>query len=385
VDLVAEIEELVRFRGRGAGTDAERRAARHLRDRLTEGGRDAEIQPIEVRPAYAVAHALIVLAALVASLVSVAVPIAGLALALVAAAAVVGDASGRAPLVRRLTGRRASQNVVSRAGGDRPGTLILVAHYDAGRGGAVYTHRLADRIPGGPLPYVLGSIVLVAVSAGLRVAGLEGTAVSVVQFIPTVALILALPLLVDIALTAVVPGASDNASGVAAVLALAGDLGEGLEHFDVWVLLTGAQEGGALGMAQWMRRERKSLAPERTVVVNVDEVGAGDVRFAAREGLLFGRRAHPQLLQLCRDIAADDRVGAFNAAPVTVRARTDALPPRSRGVPSITITTRPSPEHHRESDTPENVDEGSVDRTVGFTRELAERLDSEIGPELAAG
>jgi Zn-dependent M28 family amino/carboxypeptidase len=232
---------------------------------------------------------------------------------------------------------------------------------------------------------VLGSILLVAVSAGLRLAGLEGTLVSVVQFIPTVVLILVLPLLVDIALTAVVPGASDNASGVAAVLALTEELGDALEHFDVWVLLTGAQEGGALGMTQWLRREGKSLEPERTVVVNVDEVGAGDVRFAAREGLLFGRRGHPQLLQLCRDIAADDDAGAFHAGPVTVRTRTDALPARARGLPSITITSRPAPEHHRASDTAENVDEGSVVRALGFTRELVERLDSEIGPQLQDG
>lgn len=378
-----EIEDLVDLGRRGPGSDAERRAAHHLEGRLRALGREVEVEPIEVRPAHQVAYAVPILVSLAASLLSVSTPSVGVGLALVALVATVGEAGGRLPLARRLTGRRASQNVVSRASEDRPGTLILTAHYDASRGGAVFARRLWGRVPGGPLWPLLGAMSLVAAGCGLRLAGIEGAAVSALQFVPTVGLILALPLLLDVALTAPTPGANDNASGVATALALAEEVGGGLEHFEVWVLLTGAHEGGALGMGAWMRRHRKSLNAERAVVINLDEVGAGEVRYAAREGSLIGRAAHPQLLRLCRDIADDDAdLGAFDPGPVTLRSRTDAAVARSRGIPAITIACRPAPEHHRPTDVPERIDEDALDRVRGFTRELIERLDAEVGPGL---
>ena len=42
------------------------------------------------------------------------------------------DLSGITPTTRRLLGRRASQNVVSWGERERPGALLLVAHYDSG-------------------------------------------------------------------------------------------------------------------------------------------------------------------------------------------------------------------------------------------------------------
>jgi hypothetical protein len=383
VDPLVEIEELVDLGRRGPGSDAERRAARHLEGRLRELGRDVEVEPIEVRPAHQLTYAVLAIVSLAGSLVSVSSPAVGVGLGLAALLATLGEATGRLPLARRLTGRRASQNVVSRASADRGATLILAAHYDSGRGGAAFTRRLWGRVPGGTLWPLLAAMLLVAIGCGLRLAGVEGPAVSALQFVPTVGLLLALPLLVDIALTAPTPGANDNASGVATALALAEEVGDGLEHFDLWVLLTGAHEGGGLGMAAWMRRHRKSLDAERAVVLNLDEVGVGEVRYAAREGALAGRAAHPQLLQLCRDIAADDAsIGAFDPAPVTLPSRTDAAVARSRGIPAITITCRPAPDHHLQTDVPERIDEGALDRVRGFTRELIERLDAEVGPDL---
>lgn len=378
-----EIEALVDLGARGPGSDAERRAAGHLEGRLRALGRQVDVEPIEVRPAHQLTYALLAIVSLAGSVVSVSTPGVGVGLALAALLATLGEATGRLRLVRRLTGRRASQNVVSRTHSERAGTLILTAHYDSGRGGAAFTRRLWGRVPGGALWPLLGAMLLVAIGCGLRLAGVQGPAVSALQFVPTVGLILALPLLVDIALNTPTPGANDNASGVATALALAEEIGDGLEHFDVWVLLTGAHEGGALGMAAWLRRHRKSLDHQRTVMINLDEVGAGEVRYAAREGALIGRGAHPQLLQLCRDIGQDDAdLGAFDPTPVTLPSRTDAAVARSRGLPAITITCRPAPEHHLHTDVADRIDEGALDRVRGFTRELIERLDAEVGPDL---
>jgi peptidase M28-like protein len=295
--VMEEVEALVAFRGRLAGTDAERRAARHLAGRLEELGREAEVERVDVWPAFHLTHALHALISIAGSLVSVASPPAGAALALVAIVSTFGDATGHFFLVRRLTGRRASQNVVSREDRGRRGTLVVSAHYDAGRTGLVNVPRLQERVaaadrllrrPLGALEPLFWSMLVILACCALRLLGIEATPVTVVQFVATVSLVIAVPLLVDIALSEPVPGANDDASGVAAVLELAERFGaDALRHFDLWVLLTGAQEPFALGMRGWLRRHGRELDRSSTVFVNLDEVGTGPVRFTRREGLLL--------------------------------------------------------------------------------------------------
>jgi Zn-dependent M28 family amino/carboxypeptidase len=205
-----------------------------------------------------------------------------------------------------------------------------------------------------------------------------------IQFVPTVGLILAVPMLVDVALSPTVPGANDNASGVATALRLAERHGGSLEHFDVWVLLTGAQEAIAQGMRGFLKRHRRGLERDRTVFVNLDEVGAGTVRYARREGLLLASASHKQLVKLCEEIAQDDE--AAGARPIVNRTASDGHAARSAGFPAITITCRNAldyvPDHHRPTDTPERIDPAALERAEAFCDELLRRLDSEIGPDL---
>src|SRR3954452_12670999 len=137
-DPRAEIEELVAFQGRGPGTDAERRAAQHLCRRLEGLDRDADVQPTWVWPNWPLAHTMYALVGITAGIVATAAPLAGAIVAAVALVAAVTDLGGRIRLGRRLTTRRASQNVVSREDDGMPGTIVLVAHYDAARTGFVY-------------------------------------------------------------------------------------------------------------------------------------------------------------------------------------------------------------------------------------------------------
>jgi hypothetical protein len=287
--------------------------------------------------------------------------------------------------------------VVSCADDDKAGVLVLVAHYDAARTGAIFGRRLMERRaafsglvrrPIGPFDPFFWSMVLILVCCLLRLPGIQGIALTTVQFIPTVVLIVSIPLLVDTALSGVVPGANDNASGVATVLRLAERYGDSLDHFDVWVLLTGAEEPFALGMRAFLKSHRRTLGKERTVFVNVDEVGAGTVRYTRREGLVIGSRSHVQLLQICDDIAEDDEdEDAFGARPLVSRTTSDGHVARAAGFPAITITCRNAldytPEHHRPTDTPERVDDAALERVYGFCCELIERLDAEVGPDLA--
>jgi hypothetical protein len=150
------------------------------------------------------------------------------------------------------------------------------------------------------------------------------------------------------------------------------------------VLLPGAQEAGALGTLAWLKRHGKELDPLRTIVLNVDEVGAGTVRYARKEGPLFAPRQHRQLVALCAQIAEEDAErGRYEAQAVTARHPGDAHAARARGIPAITISCAPSPHHHRPTDTPENVDDEALERAFGFCSELIELIDEEIGPDVA--
>jgi hypothetical protein len=137
------VRELCSFEGRLAGTDAERRAANRLADRLRALGREVEVEPTYVHPQLAVVYAAHCLLALAGSLVSVAIPALGFGLVLGVATSMYLDLNARFYVLRPLFFRRASQNVVS-PGPRRPGTttrLLITAHYDAARTGRAFSPR----------------------------------------------------------------------------------------------------------------------------------------------------------------------------------------------------------------------------------------------------
>jgi hypothetical protein len=396
MDPQLEIEDLVAFEGRWPGTDAERRASGHLARTLESLGREADVEPTRVSPNYALTHFIHALLAVMGSVVSVSAPVVGLALIGLAVVSTLGDLTGTLYLARRLTGRRASQNVVSREQTGKPGTLIFVAHYDAARTGLVFSPSLLRRSAAlgrrlhrsfGVFELMFWPMIVLLGCAIARVADVESVALSAVQFVPTVMLILAAPLLANIVFSPIVPGASDNASGVATVLRLAERFeADPLEHYDVWVLLPGAEEGLLLGMRAWMRRHRRELDKRSTVFVNIDTVGHGTVRFFTKEGLVIARRYHPSLVKLCREIAAEDHENRFGARGYASRFATDALVPRAKGFPAINISCTDEsdypPHFHQLTDTADRIEPAALDRVYEFCAELAERLDETVGPAL---
>jgi hypothetical protein len=394
-ELREEIEALVDFEARAPGSDSERRAALHLAGRLRHDDREAEVESCDTWPSWPLAYGLQALVAVVGSVVSVSAPASGAALVLAAGLVTFLDGSGTASLTRRLLGRRATQNVVSAEDEGKAGTLVLVAHYDAGSQGALFDRRLEERRatlgrtlrrPVGRLEPFFWAQVLVLLCCLLRLPGIQGTLLTTVQFIPTILLIVALPLLVDVALSPASPGAKDNASGVAVALALARRHGGRLEHFDLCVLLTGSQEALSDGMRGFLHRHGRSLHKSRTVFVNLDELGVGSVRYTQREGPLVPIRSHVQLVEICGEIAEDDEDGAFGARPLVNRTLSDGGFARSRGYPAITISCRNVldyvPDHHQATDTPGRVEQAALDRALGFCDELIERLDAQLGPEV---
>jgi hypothetical protein len=213
-------------------------------------------------------------------------------------------------------------------------------------------------------------------------AGLDATWLSAIQAIPTIVLIIAAFLLIDIALSEIVPGAYDNASGVAAVLSAADELtADPPENLDVWVLLTGAEESLCEGSRAFVRAHRKELDRDSTYFLNIDSVSYGRPAYEVSEGAVISINHDPHLIELCEALSGS---GAGEALPIRHPLLDDALPPRVRRMRSITIRTTDSernlaPWYHTEDDVPERVDAAALSRATEFVISLVRLLDRDAG------
>lgn len=392
---LATIEELCSFERRLAGTDAERRAANAMAARLRESGRRTEVEPIYVHPQAPLVWALHATLAFVASVLAVEVPIAGFALLLFATTSFYFDLNAGRHFLRLFFFRRASQNVVSR--GENPDAshkLIIAAHTDAARTGAIFgkgatrlTKLLAGFLPFPHTRLLFWSAAIMLPMLGARMAGVDSDGLAILQIVPTLILLVSAFLLVDWRLSEVVPGANDNASGVAVALSLAHRLEEEpTRNLDVWVLLTGGEECGMEGMRSFARTHKDELDPFKTIVLAIDSVGKGDVRWVNAEGLTISFEMDVRVSQLCEAIAEADRSGenSYRAAPLRHGYATDALAARVAGLRAGAITCLEpgailSANHHMPSDLPTAIDPKALDRTEGFTLELIRALDRDLG------
>jgi hypothetical protein len=391
------VRDLCAVEGRGPGTDAERRAANLLASRLKAIGRRATVEPTYVHRQPALVHALGAAMGVAGSVLATVQPAAGFALVLVAATSAYLDLNTRIYLLRTLFFRRASQNVVSP--GDRPGAplrLILVAHYDAGRSGYFTGERrvrLANRLGPrgrvvlGPWRLLLwfGLAPLLPI-LGARMAGFDPGWLDGVQLLPTVVLIVAVFLLLDIALSDIVPGAYDNASGVAAAISAAARIESesAAPNLDVWVVLPGAGASVAEGMRAFVRDHAQDLPRDRTVFVVIDSVSYGTPHYETSEGAAISTPMDPALAEMCEALAAGDQ---SRARPVRSASVTDALPAAIRRRRAIAITGLndglPPPWHGTEEDTPQRVVAASMASATDLAVGLAGLLDRDAARSVA--
>jgi Zn-dependent M28 family amino/carboxypeptidase len=235
-------------------------------------------------------------------------------------------------------------------------------------------------------------IVPLLIVAGIRMAGVDARWLDVVQLVPTFLGLVSFGLLVDIALSRVVPGAYDNASGVAGVLAVADALADDPpEALDIWLVLPGAEECNAEGMARYFAAHGKEIDRERTFFLNLDSLSFGTPHYLLSEGAVVSYPMGERLVQLCRAVAeAEPDLGA---QPVRIPFHSDALPATVRGFRATSVLGLEDgvgpPWYHTHDDTPDRVDDAALERSVAFTLALIRALDRDTArrarpaPELA--
>ncbi len=385
--MIATLES---FHGRGAGTDAERRAGVWL-SRALGPSRQAHLEPLWCRPNWALAHGWHLTAALAGSLIARGSPRIGGAIVLVALLCTLADAITGRSLGRLLTRERASQNVVSEHE-DTPADavhLVITANYDAGRSGFMYRDssrraaawlaKVTGRRGPGWLGWAALAMAIVLAVAILRLEGSGGTAIDLIQLVPTVALLVGASLLFEQATSDWSPAASENASGVAGVLALTSALDAAPpSYLTVDVLLQGASDGDGTGLRRYLRERREARRAPNTVVLGFAACGAGKPRWWVSDGNLAPVGYFKPLREMCAAIAAEEP--GLNATAHRGRGRTPALPGRSARLPAIALGCLDqnglAPRSHQPQDTPQSIDPAAIDQTVEFALLLVDRIDA---------
>lgn len=375
------IEQLAAIE-RGSCSPGEREAAEWIAAALREQGAQAWVERPRVHGSYWWPLGLTSAAALLAACAAGRRRVPAGAGAALATAAAIDDLGVRGRRLRRLLPKRATANVVALAGDQRGGrTLVLVAHHDAAHSGTFFNPRLTswlgregrvhDHMPQPPrvmAPIVVGpALVSGGALAGSRwlvrlgaalCAGLIGS-------------------FVDIALRSAVPGANDNLTGVATLLAVARSLAEEpISGLRVMLVSTGAEEALMEGMCEFIAEHAWELPPASTQVLCIDTLGSPHLVLAEGEGML---RDHPHDARLKRTIqACADDAGITLQRGMVMRVGTDAYVALRHGYPVALLMSvgddGVASNYHWPTDTPERVDYDTCVDAIVLCERVVRRL-----------
>ena len=291
-----------------------------------------------------------------------------------AAAAVYDDVGGGELWFRRRTlPNRPTWNVVAEAGDpDASRTVVFIAHHDAAHSGLVFhpalprkgmelmpsLHERANQSVPIMFGVFLGPVLLALWGLlGRRWLKRGGMFFSIG----------ATACMANIGASRVVPGANDNLSAVAVLVALAQELArDPAEGVRVILLSTGSEESFMEGMQGFGRRHFAELPRDSTEFVCLECVGSPQLCVVEGEGMLRMRDYPEQSREaLARAGAA---AGVELQRGLRTVAATDALIALRAGYPTCTLggvdeTKFPS-NYHWPSDVPDNLDWSSIDRAV---------------------
>jgi Zn-dependent M28 family amino/carboxypeptidase len=184
----------------------------------------------------------------------------------------------------------------------------------------------------------------------------------------------------DVARRPVCPGANDNLTAVAVLVALAEQLrAHPIDGLRVMLVSCGAEEVLQGGIHGFAARHFPALDRERTWFLNVETVGSPKLVLLEGEGPVVMEDYHDRTF---RDLVvrAGESVGVHMRRGMRSRASTDAVIPSRAGYPTATITSidryKMLSNYHKMSDTPENVEYATVTQALMLTDAVARELSA---------
>ena len=283
---------------------------------------------------------------------------------------------------RRLAPHGQSQNVVAVVPPTGPvrQRVVIYGHLDTHRTPVFYSSPRWLRAFSGLVG--VSFLSLIANTVGFGRAMLRGRGPLPFWLLPATGMqLFALAMTLHADRTPYTPGANDNASGAASVLALGERLArQPLNGTEVWVVANGCEEVGAYGIAAFLEQHRDAL--HNAVFIDLDMVGIGFPTLLLREGLLLPARPDRSVLALARKVAAhypgwlggEHRGGAYTDTGVVVR----------RGFRGLTIDSQLPTGHpavpymgywHQQSDTVDKIELPCLARVHAFVWAMLQAID----------
>jgi hypothetical protein len=372
---------------RRAGSPGEEQAARWIAERLEQAGCDVQVDEEQFLDGYAKVIGSLAALGAVAGVAAHSPRLRRLAaLAAGAATAAIADDISNGPRIFRhaTTRPQTTWNVVGSCGDQSAErTLIVIGHHDAAPTGAIFDERaqawLGETFPG-VIERFDTSIPLwwpmLAAPATVAIGAAKQSQRTIRAGI--LACLLGVAVFNDIARSPIVPGANDNLSAVAVLVALAERLrAEPIRGLRVVLASCGAEEvlqGGIYGFAE---RHLKRFDRDRTWVLNLDTVGSPRLIMLEGEGTIVMEDYFDRTF---RDLVARvaDRAGAPLRRGMRSRNSTDAVIPSRLGYPITTLAStdryKALSNYHQMTDTPENLDYTTVVHALTVTEAVAREL-----------
>jgi len=388
VRLLAELP------GRLAGTSEEREAAERIESWLREIGiEEVSSQPVRGRPRPAWVMGLHL------GLGAVACALGGALGAFVAgftAYSFSRELRARESLLSRWLPAARSLNVIGRVGSDAPSQrVVLCAQLDARQPGWISSEFLAGwnarrvdptaasravRSPAAVAEILLWSAAAAVVARWLGASGFLLAAATM-----SIGIALAAGTLISLrqARALRVPGANDNASGVAAMLTATEQLLSLLPRgVELWVVGSGAGGAGCGGMRAFVE-EHRDWSPDHTLFINFKCVGGGALHSIRREGPLGDTAYFSPLTELAHRVSASGLFGELT--PVDWPEDTDGGVAVRAGFQALSLLSLEAdglPRNQRlASDLPASLDMETVVRAADFGAAVARAaLRGEAGP-----
>jgi putative aminopeptidase FrvX len=174
-----------------------------------------------------------------------------------------------------------------------------------------------------------------------------------------------------------VPGANDNLSGVAVLIALAKTLRDDpIDGLRVLLVSAGAEEALQEGIRGFARRHFPHLPLDSTWFLNVDTVGSGNLVLLEAEGPLHMEPYDVPFNNLLSECATRNDINVLTG--LRSRSSTDGVVPNRHGYPTATLVSiddqKLIPHYHLHTDLPEHVDYDCVSDACALAEAAARAL-----------
>jgi len=369
---------------RGATTKEERRAAEILRQNLASMNISAEFETFKATTSYSWEVILFSLTMIAGLLVSPALSKLGTALVLLGFWSYVRHFMGRSTIFTPFIPKKKSQNVVAHISAKRSDAknIVLMAHYDSARASAVFAPSMVKNFRQSfLLNTYIGAVSIIWAYLG-EYWGMTLWFKLICLAFSIVHVINAIIHIHREIFHKFVPGINDNASGVAAILGVLENLQkQPLKNSNVWIVFTGCEEAGIQGAKAFYHKHWPDVPPENTSIINIDNVGQGNLYYATGEGMILYYNFDKDIINLSEQLTQKAEFRQIRPLEYR-RAYFDTLIFAQHGYPCTTLIALDDngtiPNWHWYTDTLENIDPRAIDKTVSFATSLAREIDQKI-------